>query len=318
MKKRLVSVFVLIFILVNCKNNKENHNTTQEKTVPVNEESRSYTQIHEIRDNLLHPDNGQVIVVAHRGDWRNAPENSLPAIQSCIDMGVDMVEIDVRETRDGHLVLMHDGTIDRTTTGKGKVSEWSLDRLKTLRLRDGLGVPTPNRIPTLEEALNLCKGKIMVNLDKSYDIFDKCFEVAQRTGTLDQVIIKGARTNEEVREQFGKYLDKVMFMPMVRLSDPKAEEIINGYMKNDIPVAFEFTVPSDTIALIKRFGEIRSQGAGIWINSLWPQHNGGHDDEKAYADPHVYEWFTDNHINIIQTDRPAILLKYLRSRGYHH
>ena len=48
---------------------------------------------------------------------KNAPENSIQAIQNCIDMGVDMVEIDIRKTKDGHLVLMHDRTIDRTTNG---------------------------------------------------------------------------------------------------------------------------------------------------------------------------------------------------------
>lgn len=64
----------------------------------------------------------KVLVVAHRGDWRNAPENSLQAFQNCIAMGVDMIEIDLKMTKDNQLVIMHDNTIDRTTDGKGKVS----------------------------------------------------------------------------------------------------------------------------------------------------------------------------------------------------
>ena len=77
-------------------------------------------QNRKLRANLLDKNNHSVMVVSHRGDWRNAPENSLQAIQNCIDMGVDMVEVDLKKTKDGHLIVMHDQTIDRTTTGKGK------------------------------------------------------------------------------------------------------------------------------------------------------------------------------------------------------
>ena len=312
MKQFLLNIVVLTSFLVSCKN----------KDIAVNytsiEDKRS-TRIEQLIQHLQNPNEKHIMVVAHRADWRNAPENSIQAIQSCIDMGVDMVEIDVQQTKDGHLVLMHDKTIDRTTTGKGMVSDWTLDSLKTLRLKDGLGIPTQNQIPTLEEALLVCKNKILVNLDKSYPIFDNCFEIAQRTETLDHIIIKGVKTKNEVQDQFGKYLDKVHFMPIVRLSDANSRQVINEYLNEQKPpIAFEFTVPQDTISLIKDFGHIRSKGSSIWVNSLWPQHNGGHDDEKAYLDPSIYEWFIRNNVNMIQTDRPQLLLEYLRKRGYHN
>lgn len=100
----------------------------------------------------------QVLVVAHRADWRNFPENSIEGIKSAIAIGVDMVEIDIHKTKDGKLVLMHDETIDRTTTGKGKVSEWTLDSLKMLTLRNGLGIVTRYKIPTMEEAMLAVEG----------------------------------------------------------------------------------------------------------------------------------------------------------------
>lgn len=59
-----------------------------------------------IRNNLLQEGNNSVLVVAHRADWRNAPENSVQAIRNCIEMGVDMVEIDLKKTKDGHLIFM--------------------------------------------------------------------------------------------------------------------------------------------------------------------------------------------------------------------
>ena len=68
---------------------------------------------------ITNPDNKEVTVVAHRADWRFAPENSLAAIESSIRLGADVVELDVQKTKDGQLILMHDKTLDRTTTGKG-------------------------------------------------------------------------------------------------------------------------------------------------------------------------------------------------------
>jgi hypothetical protein len=73
--------------------------------------------IHQLEDSK----SSRVLVVAHRTCWRNAPENTLQAIEHCIKVGVDMVEIDVRKTKDGELVVIHDETLDRTTNGAGLV-----------------------------------------------------------------------------------------------------------------------------------------------------------------------------------------------------
>ena len=229
-----------------------------------------------------------------------------------------MVEIDIRQTKDGHLVLMHDDTIGRTTTGKGFLKEWTLDSLKNIYLIDGLGVTTQHKIPTLKQALELAKGKILINLDKSYQIFDKCFDIIEQTGTQDEVVIKWVKRKFEVEEEFGEYINKVHFMPIVRLADSGAKEIVDEYMFLNPPIAIEFTARYDTLQGIARFHNIREQGTSIWVNSLWPQHNGGHDDEKAAIDPTIYDWYIDNNIDIIQTDRPKHLLNYLRSKGYHN
>lgn len=289
-------------------------NTTEIPTAYIASKKQD---INTLIKNLEDSQNKEIIVVAHRGDWRNAPENSLQAIQNCIDMGVDMVEIDIQETKDGELVLMHDETIDRTTKASGFVKDWSLDSLRTLKLVDGLGVETGHRIPTLEEALLLAKDKILVNLDKSYNIFEKCYQVMKKTGTLSQVVVKGAKTRTEVEQEFGRYLDEVYFMPIIRLPNPQAKAIVDDYLDNQLPVAFEFTVQYDTTGMIDYFDDIRLKGAGVWVNSLWPQHNSGHDDEKAALDLTVYDWFIENEVDMIQTDRPQLLLDYLRSKKLH-
>ncbi|MCI4668256.1 MAG: glycerophosphodiester phosphodiesterase family protein [Bacteroidia bacterium] len=289
-------------------------------TCPPQDEGKSprvAASMEQLVNDLEDSQNPEIMVVSHRGDWRNAPENSLQAIKNCINMGVDMVEIDVRESKDGVLVLMHDQTIDRTTTGKGNISDWTYDSLQNLRLVDGLGVPTDHRIPTLEEALKVSKDKILINLDKSYDIFDKCFAIAEQTGTLGQIVIKGAKPRSVVEKEFGQYLDKVYFMPIIRLPDPKADSIIKDYLDHRLPIAFEFTVPSDTIGTIGMFDDIREAGAGVWVNSLWSHHCAGNDDRKAALDPNTYDWFIERNIDMIQTDRPALLLSFLQSKNLH-
>ena len=70
----------------------------------------------------LHDKNSQyVFVIAHRGDWRNAPENSIQCIENAIAMGADMVELDIQQTKDNNFICMHDATLDRTSTGKGAI-----------------------------------------------------------------------------------------------------------------------------------------------------------------------------------------------------
>lgn len=317
MKPKRIGLIIFLCCASACKQEKKAAKIEFYETETKKEEIYEVT-IDSLIANLEDSTNNQVIVVAHRGDWRNAPENSLQAIENCIEMGVDMVEIDIRETKDGKLVLMHDETIDRTTTGTGKVSDVTWDYLQTLQLKDGIGHETPHKIPTLKEALTLCKDKILVNLDKSYSIFDKCFNIVEETETQDQVVIKGAIPYHKIKAEFGAYLDQVFFMPIVRLNEPNSKEIIDKYLDSLKPVAFEFTVPQDTIDMIQYFDDIRIKGSSVWVNSLWPPHNGGHDDEKAALNISVYDWFLENHIDIIQTDRPQLLLDYLREKNLHH
>ncbi|HMK46027.1 MAG TPA: glycerophosphodiester phosphodiesterase family protein [Methanocella sp.] len=93
------------------------------------------------------------MVIGHRGAAGYEPENTLRSFRRAIEIGVDWIELDVRRTADGHLVVMHDDTIDRTTSGHGKVSETSLYDLK--RFDAGKG----ERVPTLQEAIDLSKGR---------------------------------------------------------------------------------------------------------------------------------------------------------------
>lgn len=253
----------------------------------------------------------KVMVVAHRADWREAPENSVMAVKKAMEKGVNMVEIDLALTKDNVLVLMHDYTIDRTTTGKGKPSDYTLEEIKKFNLRDGLGVPTQMKIPTLEEILDITHGKIFINLDKAFDYFDLVYPILKKRNMLDEVLFKGTAGYEEFNSKYGKFKNEIHFMPIVRLSENEGWDKINTYFKNYKVYGFELTLGADESHLID-FKKIREKGARVWINALWPQLSAGHNDDLILENPNAYEWYLKNNINMIQTDRPKELIEYLK------
>ncbi len=276
-------------------------------------------RVAEIRKKLHNKNLQEVLVVAHRGDWRYAPENSIPAVVNSIKMGVDIVEIDIQKTKDGHLILMHDKTLNRTTTGKGLVSEWTLDSIKTLKLKNGAAIKTIHHVPTLEEVLLLCKGKVMINLDKAYPFFDEVYTLLEKTGTADHIIMKGSKPAPVVKQEFGKYLDKVIYMPIVNLDKPNAIKEIEEHLKIIKPLAFELLYLSDTSTRPKQVKELLKGKSLIWYNTLWDTMAGGHDDDMSLENPDKGYGYLINELNarIIQTDRPQYLIDYLKSKKVH-
>lgn len=276
-------------------------------------------RVTQIREKLMNRDRSSVIVVAHRGDWRNFPENSLEAIDNAIRMGVDIVELDVKKTKDGELILMHDRTLNRTTTGKGLISETMLEDIRKLNLRNGCNIRTIHKVPTLEEALLHAKGKIMLNLDQADLYFDQIYELMKKTGTTKQIIMKGRKPAAEVKKQFGNYLDDVIYMPIIDLDTPEAEKQIEIFIKDMSPVAFELLFVKDSNPLPKKLADSLSGRSLIWYNTLWDTMAGGHDDDQSLQNPDAgYGYLIDSlGCRILQTDRPAYLLEYLRKRKLH-
>jgi len=256
-----------------------------------------------------------VMVVAHRGDWRGAPENSLQAFQNSIDMGVDMIEVDIHKTSDGVLVCMHDKTLNRCSNGKGLIEEHTLAEIKELRLRPQHGASlTRHSIPTLEEVLNLCKGKILINIDKGYDYFQDVVRLMEKTGTMDQVIIKSGNSAEKVKTENGDVLSKVIYMPIINLNAKDAQERVKENLSLK-PVAIECCLDEYNSQVEDLLQQIRQAGVKVWINSIWASLCAGHDDDRAVEMKEADEawgWILDRGATLIQTDRPQDLMKYLK------
>ena len=102
----------------------------------------------------------KILNIAHRGWSEKFPENTLAAFRAANDLGVDMVEVDVRLTKDGELVAMHDWEVSRTTNGTGLVSQLTLKQIKSLDAGSWLDERfSGEKVPTLKEVLDLVRGK---------------------------------------------------------------------------------------------------------------------------------------------------------------
>ena len=273
-----------------------------------------------VRAELHNPSSRYVVVVSHRGDWRNWPENSVPAIESVIGMGVDIMELDLKLTKDSVLVLCHDKTIDRTTNGRGRVCDITFDSICKVSLRAGQGVATHWKVPTLEEALLICKGRAVVNIDQGFQFYDRIHPLLERTGMLGQTLIKGRLTASEVEPVFSAYSENCLFMPIVNFSKKHHDEILRSYGELPAPpLAYEVCWSEYTPEVEACMREVLASGSKLWVNSLWPSLCGGLCDDAALeGDPSaVYGKLVDMGATMIQTDRPELLISYLRSRGLH-
>jgi glycerophosphoryl diester phosphodiesterase len=122
--------------------------------------------------------------IGHRGARAYEPENTLRSFRKALEIGVDAVELDVRKTRDNHLVVIHDADVKRTTNGKGLIAELTLKEIKQFSTEKG------EKIPTLEEALDFIdnKAKIIIEL-KEQGLEEKVLSTIQSKKLEKNVII---------------------------------------------------------------------------------------------------------------------------------
>lgn len=126
----------------------------------------------------------QRIIIAHRGASAHAPENTHLSFEKAWHFGADMIELDVHETTDGHIVCIHDPTVDRTTNGTGEVSSMTLGEIQSLDA--GMG----QQIPLLEDVLKFSQGRIQVNIElKIAGVEERIANIVHNLGITNDIII---------------------------------------------------------------------------------------------------------------------------------
>ena len=251
---------------------------------------------------ILPKSKNKMIVIAHRGDHTIAPENSLMAIQNAINDGADYVELDIRTTNDGKLVLMHDGTVDRMTNGKGNINELSFDTIRALKLFNKRITNSDTlQVPTFEEALQLCKNKINIYLDFKAAHVPQVYEAIIKANMQNQMVVYINAPN-----QYTDWRKYVPTMPLILSLNKKVKdstEMIQYLNKINIDILDgnwnEYTQETVNAAT--------KMGVPVWA------------DMQATKEDDAY-WLKGIELGLlgIQTDHPKELVQFLKKIKVHN
>ena len=248
---------------------------------------------------FLNKSNHKFTVIAHRGDHIQAPENTLLAYQHAIDNDVDFVEIDLRTTVDGKQIIMHNSDIEHMTSIKGKVKEMRFDSLRKIMVKD----PTHSewglhKIPTFNEVLELCKGKINIYLDfKDADVEKTYQEILAAHMEKNIMVYINAPSQYTAWRKIAPEMPLVISLPKKVNTDKQMKKMILRYKMEILDGDFsEYTAQAVFTA----------QQNHILV---WP------DIQSTDEGPECWDKALALGFDGLQTDHPAALIKYLISKG---
>jgi glycerophosphoryl diester phosphodiesterase len=248
---------------------------------------------------LARPEAG-LMIAAHRGVHSQAPENSLAAIEAAIAEGADIVEIDVAVTTDGTPVLMHDRTVERTTTGQGPVEAKTAAEVAALRLKGRDGRASTEPPPTLARALALACGRILVDLDLKSDRLGPIVETVNASGMRatslyfdsDPAILASVRALDPAARLMVRLTTDVSLADLLAITGPAA--VAHADIESLTPAAG---------------GAIAGLGLRVWFNSL-----GDADQRLTRGDNKGVEDLLSMGGSVLQTDEVAALVTLRRAR----
>ncbi|MFT3822659.1 MAG: glycerophosphodiester phosphodiesterase family protein [Chitinophagaceae bacterium] len=246
--------------------------------------------------NVLPVAKHKTIIVAHRGDHVTVPENTIASFEQAIAHDIDYVEADLRTTKDSVLVMMHDATVDRTTNGKGKVSELNYADLRALRTWDNKGVLTTHHILSFEEMLQCCKNRICIYLDFKDASVLQAWQLIRKYGMEQQVIVY-----INAPEQLTAWRTVAPQIPlMISLPDSVRTPLQVKQLLQRIPVEILDGDYTDyTPGMVKAAEEMGVQ--------VWPDIQGEHEDQN-------WENAIATGFHGLQTDHPAALSNFLKKK----
>jgi glycerophosphoryl diester phosphodiesterase len=241
-------------------------------------------------------------VSAHRGGaQRGYPENCIATFEKTLQSTPAIMEIDPRYTKDGAIVLHHDATLDRTTTGTGRVADYTLAELKTLRLKDNEGTVTSFQIPTLEEAFQWANGKTILVLDqKDMPAIERVRKITEHSAEAYVMLIVNSFKDAQACFAMNPNIMMEVMIPTLE----KAKEFDKLGVTWHNVVAFVGHTPPEDRAL---YEYIHSKGASCMIGTsrnldrTWSTGKVS-EIQKLESD---YRAFLDLGADIIETDIPT-------------
>ncbi|MBQ8526105.1 MAG: glycerophosphodiester phosphodiesterase [Clostridia bacterium] len=260
-----------------------------------------------------------IYVAAHRGWSTDYPENTMLAYEKAIEIGVDQIEIDVRITKDGELVLIHDATVDRTTDGTGKVCDMTLEELRALDAGSWKDEKFKGcRIPTLIEFMELIKDLPEMTVDFelkeypvegweeiSYSVCDRVMAIIDEYGYTDRCVINtfSAKLHEYICEKYGKKYRQHVYYPIAHMGETKENPYEYGYCVCMFSSGKEN--PYGFIATNREFAEMKEKyGIQTWAGA-------------GVKDAETVDMAIERGSELITCNNPDVVLALLRERGKH-
>lgn len=256
-----------------------------------------------------------IFVAAHRGFSEKYPENTMIAFKKTLKLNVDQIETDVRSTKDGELVIMHDEAVSRTTDGFGKVKDLTLDEIKALDAGIKKGEEFKGeKVPTFHEFMNLVKDHPTITLDIelkdyptegqeewAYNVFDKILKTIDDYGFTDRCVINtfSGKLQEYIHEKYGAKYKLHVYFPVSNNGALTRDNYEYAYcvcmFGNNCCVATK----EEFDCMKKKYGIQTWAGAGV------------RNDETV-------DMAIDRGAELITCNNPDVVLDLLRKKGYHN
>lgn len=232
------------------------------------------------------------VVIAHRGDHEHVPENTVASVKEAIRAGVDFAEIDLRTSKDGFLVLMHDASVNRMTNGKGNIRDLSLDSIRTLEIKEGDKI---YRVPEFREILAACRGHIGIYLDfKDADVAE-AYRQIKDAGMEKNIVVYLNKA-----PQYAAWRKVAPQMPLMTSlpENIKTKEDFDAFLRATPIEVFDNLYEPAMIDMAT------GSKTAVWL-----------DAEEENEGPGTWDKVLDKHVQGIQTDHPEELIKYLKDKG---
>ncbi|MEL6615802.1 MAG: glycerophosphodiester phosphodiesterase family protein, partial [Bacteroidota bacterium] len=233
------------------------------------------------------------ILSAHRGGpTPGYPENAIETFENALNFAPALVEMDIRRTVDGRLILMHDETLDRTTTGTGRVDETTFEAIRELRLLNEAGLATSYRVPTLQEALAWADGRAVLMLDVKRDVpLAELLAEVRAMNAFDRVGVIVYSLEDALT------VSRLAPEALISVSADTPEEVapLLDALEDDRLIAFVgVRVPDPEVTRLFHEAGIRTQAATFGDTDLAAQEPGGWTVYAPYLDAGADVLATDN------------------------
>lgn len=284
---RKLSIIILTFLFINAVNS---YNLNTRPDISFLSQSFLVPQL-----SSLPITKHKLVIIAHRGSHLNIPENTLAAYEAAIKEGADYVEIDLRTTKDGHLVIMHDESITRMTGIKGLIKDLNYSEIRDLKIKPAVkGDTTTYRVPDFKSVLNLCKGRINIYLDfKDADV-EKTYRLIKEAGMQNNLVVY---LNKE--EQYGQWKKVAPRIPlMASLPENMTAPQLNNLLDKRPVDVVDNAYNTDMINLM------HNRKIAVWL-----------DVQSKDEGPGKWEQALKQGVDGLQTDHPEKLIKFLEDKG---